>query len=225
MQKIIMQLLFHLQRAEYEFYSIAINSDLVINEFMADNETTVEDQDGEYDDWIEFYNNGSEEISLSGYYLSDNAADPSQWVFPDTTIAGGGYLIVWADNDEEQEGLHANFKLSSSGEAILLSNAGLSIIDEVSYGQQYADTTTGRFPNGTGDFVLMNPTFEMENESGTTAVNELQQDDLFSFLAYPNPFSDKLNLEFSLDTKADIFIRFHNIYGQLAKVVSGSELP
>jgi hypothetical protein len=146
-------------RAEYEFYSIMVTSDLVINEFMADNETTVADQDGEYDDWIEFYNNGSEEITLSGYYLSDDAADPNQWTFPDTTIAPEGYLVVWADNDEEQEGLHANFKLSSSGETILLSDAGLNILDEVSFGQQYADTTTGRFPNGTGEFVLMNPTF------------------------------------------------------------------
>ncbi len=49
------------------FMLFQLSSDLVINEFMADNETTVADQDGEYDDWIEFYNNGNEDISLSGY--------------------------------------------------------------------------------------------------------------------------------------------------------------
>ena len=31
--------------------------------------------------------------------------------FPDTTISAKGYLIVWADNDEDQQGLHANFKV------------------------------------------------------------------------------------------------------------------
>ena len=39
---------------------------LVINEFMAHNETTSADQDGEYDPWIELYNNGPKEIPLNG---------------------------------------------------------------------------------------------------------------------------------------------------------------
>ena len=39
---------------------------LVINEFMARNETTSADQDGEYDPWIELYNNGPKEIPLNG---------------------------------------------------------------------------------------------------------------------------------------------------------------
>jgi len=130
---------------------------------MADNENTVADQDGDYDDWIEFYNNGIEDISLGGYYLSDDAADPYQWVFPDTTIMSGGYLIVWADKDEDQEGLHANFKLSASGEIIVLSDPNMNLIDEISYLQQKADTTTGRYLNGTGVFIEMLPTFEAEN--------------------------------------------------------------
>ena len=153
------------ERAEYEFYSINITSDLVINEFMADNETTVTDQDGEYEDWIELYNNGTEDIALGGYFLSDDAGQPDQWVFPDTAIAAGGYLIVWADKDEEQEGLHANFKLSKSGESLLLSDATLAIVDEISFDQQITDTTYGRFPNGTGEFMFMPPTFGTENDT------------------------------------------------------------
>jgi spore coat protein CotH len=207
-------------RAEYEFYSITITGDLVINEFMADNETTITDQDGEYDDWIELYNNGNEDISLNGYYLSDDASTPDQWVFPDTTIAAGGYLIVWADNDEDQEGLHANFKLSSSGETILLSNASLNILDEVSYEQQYADTTTGRFPNGTGDFILMPPTFGSENFQSLTFVNEDQAVDLISFMAYPNPFSNQLCISFNLQKQELVQIEIYNIYGQSMAPIS-----
>ncbi len=44
------------QRAEHEFHTITaltVASDLVINEFMASNDTTVSDQDGDFDDWIE----------------------------------------------------------------------------------------------------------------------------------------------------------------------------
>ncbi len=161
--------------AEFEYFSIPITGDLVINEFMADNETTVVDQDGEYDDWIELYNNGSKEIALLGFYLSDDASDPNQWAFPDTSIASGGYLIVWADKDEEQQGLHANFKLSASGETILLSDSESNIRNEISYEQQFPDTTTGRYPNGTGDFILMLPTFGMENQCGSTQIIELNE--------------------------------------------------
>jgi len=182
------------ERAEYEFYIVPVTSDLVINEFMADNENTVFDQDGEYDDWIEFYNNGDEEISLLGFNLSDDAAQPDQWTFPDTLIAAGDYLIVWADNDEDQEGLHANFKLSSSGETILLSGPGLDMIDEVTFGQQIADTTTGRFPNGTGDFVIMPPTFAAENSMTITGIDENINNDL-NIKVYPNPTNSYVNIE------------------------------
>jgi len=49
-------------RAQHEFYTLNSNyiplaiGSLVVNEIMADNETIVADQDGEYEDWIELYN-------------------------------------------------------------------------------------------------------------------------------------------------------------------------
>jgi len=208
------------EHAEYEFYTIPVSGDLVINEFMADNENTVADQDGEYDDWIEFYNNGTEAISLEGYYLSDDASNLKQWTFPDTTIAPKSYMIVWADNDEEQAGLHANFKLSKSGEMILLSDTGQNVLDDVSYGQQYADTTTGRFPNGTGDYEMMAPTFGMENISWPTNVEDVKDGNLFGLRAYPNPVTDKLNISFILQSPAEISISLYNVYGQSAQLVS-----
>ena len=47
-------------------------SKLVINELMASNEIAYADSSGEYDDWIELYNNTSSPIDLFGYYLKDN---------------------------------------------------------------------------------------------------------------------------------------------------------
>ena len=157
------------------YYAIDVTSsagNLVINEFMADNETTVTDQDGDYDDWIELYNNGTSDFSLAGFYLTDDASEPDQWIFPDTSIAAGGYLIVWADKDEDQEGLHANFKLSKSGETILLSDTALAAIDMISFDQQLTDTTYARYPNGTGEFMFLLPTFGYEN--GTTTAQTTQ---------------------------------------------------
>ncbi len=211
--------------AEYEFYTIAISSDLVINEFMADNETAVADQDGEYDDWIEFYNNGTEDIVLLGFYLSDDAGEPDQWTFPDTTIAAGGYLIVWTDNDEDQDGLHANFKLSKSGESILLSDATLNIIDEIAFEQQKTDTTTGRFPNGTGGFKFMIPTFGGENVDEITAVEEIAQIESASLGAYPNPFNNQLHFVIKLENTSSVSLMAHNVFGQMVTLKDTEGLP
>ncbi|MDD4857228.1 MAG: CotH kinase family protein [Candidatus Krumholzibacteria bacterium] len=144
----------------------AFGQNLVINEFMADNGTTMADQNGEFDDWIELYNNSGVAIALGGYFLSDNT-NLTKWVFPDTTIGPGGYLIVWADDDEGQSGLHAGFKLSASGESIYLTDLDTVVVDQVVFGVQTTDLSTGRYPNGTGDFILMNPTFGGPNDGST----------------------------------------------------------
>ena len=73
----------------------SVNTGLVLNEFQADNESTVQDQWGGFDDWIELYNNSNQPIDLEGYYLSDKIGDPTQYEFPDTTLLAHEYLIIW----------------------------------------------------------------------------------------------------------------------------------
>jgi len=64
-------------------------STLVINEFMADNQTTVEDPDepGEYPDWIELYNGSDQTVTLSGLFLTDDLNNPAKWQIP-ASVAG-----------------------------------------------------------------------------------------------------------------------------------------
>ena len=180
------------QRAEHEFYNFTATSvntsvgDVVINEFMASNDMTQVDQDGEYDDWIELYNNSNLDIDLSGYFLSDNSEDIMSWQIPaGTVISANGYLMIWADKDEEQEGLHANFKLSSAAESIILSDSDGSILDEVSYADQTTDISYGRFPNGTGDLQVMNPTFGLENNNNILTLGDAFENE--KLIIYPNP--------------------------------------
>lgn len=214
-------------RAEYEFYHISVTGDLVINEFMADNENNIADQDGDFDDWIEFYNNGTTDLNLQGYFLSDDASEPNKWEFPDTTILAGGYLVVWADNDVDQIGLHANFKLSTSGEAIILSNASLSILDQITFLQQKTDTTTGRHPNGNGDFAEMLPSFASENNAMLTSLSDNFES--FSpatelYQNYPNPFSDYTNIGFSLKEDGIVLLQVINLYGQVVETIESAYL-
>ncbi|MCP4347206.1 MAG: hypothetical protein GY795_16970 [Desulfobacterales bacterium] len=151
-------------------FSMNASGAVVINEFMADNASTIADQDGEYDDWIELYNTGDTEISLNGYYLTDDSADLTQWAFPDVSVPAHGYLAIWTDSDEEQDGLHAGFKLSASGESIFLVDPAQQVADEVTFGEQTSDISTGRYPDGTGSFVTMNPTFSAANQDEAAVV-------------------------------------------------------
>jgi hypothetical protein len=138
---------------------------VVINEFMAINTVTVADQDGEYDDWIELFNLTNGEIDLSGYYLTDSKKNLTKWKFPDgTSITAEGYLIVWADKDTTQLGLHANFKLSSLGERVILLSPDVEVLDKIEYEAQTKELAYARVPNGTGDFVWQAATFGYSND-------------------------------------------------------------
>lgn len=207
-------------RAEYEFHTLTTSGDIVINEFMASNLLSVADQNGEFDDWIELYNNTNSEISLKGYYLSDDLEDSGKWQFPEISIAANGYLVIWADKDDHQEGLHAGFKLSASGEDIILSNASGQMVDQISFAAQSTDVSWGRNPNGTGIFESMTPTFSAENNSilaGTP--EEIQLPDV---TIYPNPASDLLNIRTGDDGEhqGSLF----NIFGQCLQqwIIEGS---
>ncbi len=190
--------IFSPQRAEHVFYLANLNppnvgaGDLVINEFLASNTTAETDEAGQYEDWIELFNNSDIAINLTGIYLSDDAAKPDKWLFPlGTTIPAKGFLIVWADEDQSQGPLHANFKLSAAGEFLMLSNGAGGVIDSLSFGPQRVDTTFGRYPNGTGPFAFMPRTFNALNS--TLSANEPWHD--ASLQIFPNPVLDILNIK------------------------------
>jgi len=148
---------------EVAFYQ----SGLVLNELMARNETTIADNFGEYDDWIEITNSGPDAVDLSGYYLTDDIAYPFKFAFPDTVIQPGEYFIVWADDDPEQGSMHAEFKLSSSGEGVYLLYS-LLLVDEVVFPALGEDVSFGRWPDASGAWeILALATPGAPNEGGT----------------------------------------------------------
>ncbi|MCB0448318.1 MAG: CotH kinase family protein [Gelidibacter sp.] len=203
-------------RAEHEFYSINATyatlgvGDVVVNEIMASNSVTAMDQDGQYDDWFELYNNTANTISLDNLYASDSNTNLLKWQFPTgTTIPPNGYLIVWADSDLTQTGLHADFKFSAGGENCILSYDNGIVIDSVTFGTQTTDMSYARNPNGTGPFVVQGPTFGYNNE--TLSVDEFDFNK--SLKSYPNPTSNILTLENSNYTIEDV--ELYTIQGQL----------
>ncbi len=182
------------ERAAYEYYTLQaqiLPGTLVINEFMATNWTTVADETGDYDDWVELYNNSQTDLSTAGLYLSDNDSSLTKWAMPSAHIPAGGYLIVWLDGDVEEGALHANFKLSSLGEQVILSYADSTIIDSIHYSPQSPDIAMARYPNGTGAFVPRTPTFNANNDF--VFINKIE--DKIAFKLYPNPTERLVYLE------------------------------
>ncbi len=180
-------------RAEHEYYSLNLNipvaGDVVINEVLASNLAGDTDFDGEFDDWIELYNNTNSAIDLSTYYLTDDGTNFTQWQFPSgTTLPASGYVTVWADKDDLQVGLHANFKLSSLGESLYLLNNN-TIVDQVTFGAQTDDISYGRYVNGTGSFIFMSPTFSSQN-SNSLVVDEISKDG--ELIVFPNPANETI---------------------------------
>ncbi len=138
---------------------------LYINEYMASNDSSFADENGEYDDWIEIYNPGPDPVNIGGMYISDDLGDLTAWQIPDrtpdsTTIAAGGFIVLWADKETDQGILHVNLKLSSGGEDIVLTAPnGTVIIDSRTFGAQTTDVSEGRKPDGSNTWVnFSNPT-------------------------------------------------------------------
>ena len=71
-------------------------SQVVINEFMSSNISTIADEDGEYSDWIEMYNAGPDFVNLSGYSLSDDDSMFNKWTFPDIALGSEEHLLLFA---------------------------------------------------------------------------------------------------------------------------------
>jgi hypothetical protein len=127
---------------------------LFINEFMASNDNTIQDDAEEYEDWIEIYNGGTDPVDIGGMYVTDDLGELNMYQIPTTdakatTIEPGGFLLLWADKDTEQGVLHVGIKLSGDGEAIgLVDSDGATVLDSLSFGAQTTDVSYGRIQDG-----------------------------------------------------------------------------
>jgi len=99
-----------------------------LNEFMALNNSTITDTDGEYSDWIEIFNPTNAAVSLENWSVTDDRNIPQKWFFPVVSIAADSYLVIFASGKDRRDPareLHTNFKLSGDGEYLtLIDSAG-----------------------------------------------------------------------------------------------------
>lgn len=151
----------------------------IISEFMAINESTLADEDGDYVDWIEIYNSGDEVANLKGFWITDDPEDLTQWRFPELSMDPGGFEVVFAsgkDRDLAGSELHTNFKLDGDGEYLaLVAPDGETVVQQFSptYPPQVSDVAFGISPD-VKSTTLLEPGSNLKYRVPTT--NLLQDD-------------------------------------------------
>lgn len=124
---------------------------VVINEVVSTNKRSLTDAAYGSPDWIEIYNAGSSPVNLSGYGLSDNMRDFHKYTFPDVVLAPGAYLLLYATDDNGQEGSadRTGFGLSKSGDFLFLTDAYYGLVQQMEVPQLITDVSYARRENGT----------------------------------------------------------------------------
>lgn len=211
--------LFHLPSARATNDISAVKVSVFINEWMASNVRAVADPaDGDYEDWFELYNAGTDAVDLSAYTLTDTLTNRTKFTIPAGTILpAGGYLLVWADEETGQNGrnadLHANFKLSGSGEALGLFAPDGTTVHALTFAAQTNDVSQGSYPEGQTETVefLQSPSprgpniFNTSNRAPQLAAignRTISEGSILSFTATATDPDTTQVLTFSLGTGA-----------------------
>ncbi len=186
------------------------------------------------DDWVEFVNGSDAEADISGYEIRDNS-DDHRWKFAEGTKIGAGEILVV---DAKTDGMVYDDKTESyekgsfesaigigSGDSIRLYDRDGNLIDQyswtehASYDNDPAKASYGRYPDASGDFVLMKETKGKANEcfGPKVVINEVQSKD-------PTGGPDWIELANPSSVKADIsgMIIKDNDDGHVYKVPEGT---
>jgi hypothetical protein len=125
------------------------NSALVrINEWLAN--------PAQGDDWFEIYNPDLNPLALGGLFLSDNLNLRTEFrIAPLSFIGVGPYAFQKFEvgGGSARRANQTNFKLSASGEALAIFSADGTLIDGVTFTNQQAGVSEGRFPDGSANII------------------------------------------------------------------------
>ena len=125
------------------------------------------------DDWVELYNGSSTDISLNGWYLSDEVTNKTKVPLADITIPAGGYRMILLSGNAaaDTESMNEPLGISASGELLLLTDSSGCLIDVFDTGYQREGITSGRIASdpSIGRVFFVNPTPGKQNENATNS--------------------------------------------------------
>ena len=123
-----------------------------ISEVQNNNALTLPSADGAGPSWIELENTGDDAVSLKGLCLTRDSKLNKTLVFPDITLEGGEYLLIYADGKgvtDENGSIHAPFRLPKSGaHELYLYDSAQHLLDSVSVPNMQTDESWCRDESG-----------------------------------------------------------------------------
>lgn len=120
-------------------------STLRISEVMAKNRATLRDEDGDFSDWIEIENTGSDAIALEGFRLTDKENRPGLAL--SGSIGPGELRLFWASGKDRADADHGDFSLSADETVSLLDPHG-RVLSAVDCRSEHADCPVAVDANG-----------------------------------------------------------------------------
>ncbi|MEX0641450.1 MAG: SdrD B-like domain-containing protein, partial [Pirellulales bacterium] len=151
-----------------------ITYNLVITEFMAENHTTYQDEEGDYADWIEITNAGDLTVTLNEWHLTDDPSFLTMWEFPDVAVDPGQSIVVFASENNRRNPdrpLHTNFKLDVDGDYLaLVEPDGQTVASEFEFRRQEPDVSFGLSPDLQHQRFFTTPTPGQPNQAARLVV-------------------------------------------------------
>ena len=116
---------------------------LRITEVMADNRTTLADDDGNYYSWVEIGNLGTLPVDLTDLTLTDDPKRPDRFSFPSYTLKSGEYVLVYlSGKNNESRPWYAPFDIKKDGDSVYLYR-GEELLTSLSYTEGEPDRSFG----------------------------------------------------------------------------------
>ncbi len=205
------------QRAAYldsNLDTYAVREDLQLNELMALNVTTIPDNAGDFDPWVEIYNLGPGLVNILDLFLTDTPATPGKWQLPGGAIEDGDFRIYWLDGEVAEGNTHASFTLNPAGGSIYLYKRVGTVYTQLgatTYPAATADVAWGREHEdsaawaATGQATPGGVNIAAGSDlAGVIFVNELMASNIGTIADELGGFADWIELHNASDSAVDI---------------------
>lgn len=121
-------------------------------------------RDGYYgSDYIEIYNASKKDISLDGWYISDDKSNLKKDQIFEVTVPAKGFAVLYA-NGKKNSGDSLNFKINPEGEEIFLSDGEGNLVDSIYVPKQEFGTVYARVSDGGNQWGIQESTIAASNQ-------------------------------------------------------------
>ena len=171
-----------------------VNTKLILNEVLIENQTNFQDDYGIQSAWIEVFNKAYSSANLAGYYLkvSNHPGDTASYFIPKgdvlTIVKPRQHALFWADGQPNRGTFHTNFVLDGSTDTwIGLYDSGRKLVDQINIpantlkaDQSYArvdDAADEWEVKGGSEDKYVTPSTNNQTRDGNPKMEKFQQHD------------------------------------------------